>query len=277
MSAANLLVQPYQNLDQMEFDGHRFKEPTNKGFSLVELLVVIGIAAVLAALLLTGLSQAKARGRRIQCVNNVRQLGIALQGYVTENGAYPLAIDPGHGEAWMALLQHGQLSGKALSVKSYPYAEGVWKCPAANKPSDWPERRGYNSYGYNWDGMSGPSDTHSLGLGGHFVWSGARLPAPAVRESEVASPSDMMAIGDGFIGGDDGLVEDGTLMLGRTSVNDYDGSTKRAHARHQSKANVVCCDGHVESPTLLFLFRDTNGAALARWNRDHLPHAELLP
>ncbi|HEY5040889.1 MAG TPA: H-X9-DG-CTERM domain-containing protein [Verrucomicrobiae bacterium] len=42
------------------------------------------------------------------------------------------------------------------------------------------------------------------------------------------------------------------------------------------KANVVFCDGHVESPTLQFLFADTSDAALSRWNRDHLPHREKL-
>jgi prepilin-type processing-associated H-X9-DG protein len=35
--------------------------------------------------------------------------------------------------------------------------------------------------------------------------------------------------------------------------------------RHQAKANVVFCAGHVESPTLKFLFEDTSDAALARW------------
>jgi prepilin-type processing-associated H-X9-DG protein len=41
-------------------------------------------------------------------------------------------------------------------------------------------------------------------------------------------------------------------------------------------ANVVFCDGHVESPTLQFLFADTSAAALSRWNRDHQPHREKL-
>jgi prepilin-type processing-associated H-X9-DG protein len=49
-----------------------------------------------------------------------------------------------------------------------------------------------------------------------------------------------------------------------------------AYAPHQGKANVVFCDGHVESPTLPFLFADTSDAALSRWNRDHLPHREKL-
>jgi len=46
--------------------------------------------------------------------------------------------------------------------------------------------------------------------------------------------------------------------------------------RHQGNANVVFCDGHVESPTLAFLFEDTSDNALSRWNRDHLPHRENL-
>jgi hypothetical protein len=42
------------------------------------------------------------------------------------------------------------------------------------------------------------------------------------------------------------------------------------------QANVVFCNGHVESPTLKFLFAATSDAALSRWNRDHQPHRELL-
>ena len=41
-------------------------------------------------------------------------------------------------------------------------------------------------------------------------------------------------------------------------------------------ANVFFCDGHVESPTLQFLFEDTSDEALSRWNRDDQPHREKL-
>jgi prepilin-type processing-associated H-X9-DG protein len=86
----------------------------------------------------------------------------------------------------------------------------------------------------------------------------------------------MMAIGDGFSGGY-GIIQDGQDSLIRADgFPDNLGSTKRSYARHQGKANVVFCDGHVESPTLQFLFEDTSDAALSRWNRDHLPHREKL-
>jgi prepilin-type processing-associated H-X9-DG protein len=86
----------------------------------------------------------------------------------------------------------------------------------------------------------------------------------------------MMAIGDGFHGGN-GIVEDGAWVLWRSfDAEDMADSTRRSHSRHQGKANAVFCDGHVESPALKFLFEDTSDAALVRWNRDHLPHREKL-
>jgi prepilin-type processing-associated H-X9-DG protein len=86
----------------------------------------------------------------------------------------------------------------------------------------------------------------------------------------------MMAIGDGFVGGD-GVIRDGGLGLWRThDVHDRLGSTRRSHLRHQEKANVVFCDGHVEAPTLKVLFDEPSDAALVRWDRDHQPHRDRL-
>jgi prepilin-type processing-associated H-X9-DG protein/prepilin-type N-terminal cleavage/methylation domain-containing protein len=257
----------------------------NSALTLVELLVVIAIIGILAVLLLTAISQAKGKALRIQCVNNVRQLGIGLQAFVADNNFYPLFVDPPHG-AWVAMLEHTELSPQGNSTNRISFSQwvgqGVWKCPAANKPANLPPHSGYFSYGYNCYGLTRPTDTISLGLGGHNLWDPPRnpaatnLPAPPVHESEVVSPSEMIAIGDDFYGGS-GVIKDGGLVIGRTSgLQDYYGSTKRSYARHQGKANMVFCDGHVESPTLKFLFEDTSDAALSRWNRDHLPHREKL-
>jgi prepilin-type processing-associated H-X9-DG protein len=122
------------------------------------------------------------------------------------------------------------------------------------------------SYGYNPYGLS--TRGTSLALGGQNVWlGGTDGAAPPVRDSEVVSPGQLILLGDGFKGGK-GIIEDGLDVLSRNDVvQDYLGSTVRALARHQKKANFVFSDGHVEAPTLKFFFEDNTDAALAHWNR----------
>jgi prepilin-type processing-associated H-X9-DG protein/prepilin-type N-terminal cleavage/methylation domain-containing protein len=259
------------------------KQVQNKtsAFTMVELLVVIAIIGILAALLLTVVSQAKGRAQRIQCANNVRQLGLLLQASVTANNVYPLTVnakqnDGGH--YWMQVLQYNELSDPKSSNLKVWLTQGVWRCPAANTSPPWPTNRLYMSYGYNGMGLSAKTDTNGLGLGGLLSLNSPKTIPSRVRESEVVSPSEMMAIGDGLMGGN-GIIQDGEMLMWRTysvTNEDYTGSTKRSYARHQGKANVVFCDGHVESPTLKFLFADTSDDALCRWNRDHQPHRERL-
>jgi prepilin-type N-terminal cleavage/methylation domain-containing protein/prepilin-type processing-associated H-X9-DG protein len=251
-------------------------QSSRTAFTLIELLVVIAIIGILAALLFGGVSSAKEKAQRIRCVNNVRQLGQAMQLFIVDSHVYPLLINSGywkgkdtsHFTSWNAALENEMSTH--FPREGWAEPEGVWDCPAAKQPPDYPSNLGYTKYGYNGYGLSSAKDTNILGLGGHKPIAGAF--APPVSESEIATPSEMIAIGDGFKGGN-GAVVDGVFALWRTyQAQDYLSSTKRSYSRHKGNANVVFCDGHVESPTLRFLFEDTSDAALVRWNRDHLPH-----
>ncbi len=65
------------------------------GFSLIELLVVLAIISVLAGILLPTLSKSRQAAQRVVCGSNLRQIGVALQNYVTESrGHLPMVIEP---------------------------------------------------------------------------------------------------------------------------------------------------------------------------------------
>ena len=66
-----------------------------KAISLIELLVVIGIIAILIAILLPSVSRAREQANRTRCENNIRQIGFALAVYVSDHGEYPVLDSTG--------------------------------------------------------------------------------------------------------------------------------------------------------------------------------------
>jgi prepilin-type N-terminal cleavage/methylation domain-containing protein/prepilin-type processing-associated H-X9-DG protein len=98
---------------------------TRRGFTLIELLVVIAIIAVLIALLLPAIQSAREAARRIQCTNNLKQLGISLHNYHSTLNAFPSA-------GWIAPLTNWWVANNltwpghfrySFLLQSLPYME----------------------------------------------------------------------------------------------------------------------------------------------------------
>src|SRR5260221_5730238 len=97
------------------------------GFTLIELLVVIAIIAVLIALLLPAVQAARESARRTQCVNNLKQIGLALQNSHDTNGRFPSAYQsqPG-GEMGLADPDTGDAGpGWTYLVQIMPFMEST--------------------------------------------------------------------------------------------------------------------------------------------------------
>ena len=125
-------------------------------FTLIELLVVIAIIAILAALFLPALAAAKQRAKRMQCVNNERQLGIALVMYTGDfTEQYPVYSDWAN---WGGQKGNGQPTGYRGDANDYGYI-----IPATARP--------LNAYTANVNVYACPGDIGDPGYNSTVTWA----------------------------------------------------------------------------------------------------------
>ena len=257
----------------------RGRAQLRSAFTLVELLVTIGIIAILAAFLLAAVTSAARRSRSIVCLGNLHQQSITLSSFVLQYGAYPaeglyeadgFGGQKGH---WMKTLVWEDTASISPVLGEKMFRVIVY-CPSAPKNLDFlPIQAGFACYGFNSRGISPTSlTTNGFGLGVEVV-DGVSRPVPA---DHVVSPANMYALGDG-VSGNGGNLTDGTLLLARAvNIQFNSDALSRIQERHSGKLNVLSCDGHAASLPTGFLFSDSSEAALSHWNRDQKSHPEML-
>lgn len=102
-------------------------------FTLIELLAVIGIIAILAGMLLPALGKAKERGKRIVCVNNLRQLGIAMTIYADDNQDRMLSARYASVQIALNPPERDAAASVGLTINTNKGVARIWTCP--NRPT----------------------------------------------------------------------------------------------------------------------------------------------
>lgn len=241
---------------------------SEKAFTLVELLVVIAVIAILAALLLPVLTAAKRKASQTTCLNNLKQLGLGMKIYINDNSD----VFPG-----LASRHNGYQAADWIYWRTNPALPGIEKSPiirtlASARPTllrcplddddnyrlayDYGDDIGPYLYSYSFTGYGMTTEPGSFGLDDSQVNYGMASvitgnPAnPEVflfKESSVRNPSGKIMLAEepgsdrpnesAESTGGSGFIQDGRWMPQIDVLT----------TRHRGKADVTFTEGHVEA------------------------------
>jgi prepilin-type processing-associated H-X9-DG protein len=246
----------------MKTSGQPFQ---TRAFTFAELLVVIGIIALLVALLFPALSKARAKSQGASCKNNLLQIGLSMAMYVADHHRYPPLLgakEAGRFTAWPDRL---------APYVSVTWTNRSWHCPPyiADNGVIRLEQPIFTSYSYNAYGIADQNGLPNLGLG--FSRS-----ASLASEGDVRVPSEMYAVADSRTFKDllfpqDGITT-GAGLTGTVLMRAYDIVPEETNPLHGKGYNILFADGHVDFVNRNdYLFPPRSAQ---HWNRDNQPHPE---
>lgn len=213
-------------------DGYGIMGSTRRGFTLIELLVVIAIIAILAAVIFPILTTAKQRAHQAACLNNIKQLSMGIDMYMTNNGDRMVPYFWQHGSQWKnwVTIVEKYLQTKMDPSTGLPVSKAVQSCPS-QKYKGW-------GYGYNAKYLC-KVVTYSDGYGYEgYPLSAVRYPAKTVNFSEsgvIKWSTGEMRCNPGVWPPSQG--EDDPVKAGQSW-------TPAPEARHNGGCNVGFVDGH---------------------------------
>ncbi len=246
------------NLDLHKNNHNRGK--TDKGFTLVELLVVMSIISLLLAVLLPSLRRVRQQGQAVVCMNNIKQLGFAFMLYGGEYNGYamPARVDQTKIYWWGEVTNYG-IDHKAGVIWPYLKSElggkSVYECPAqpfssyklqGAPPGEEDNPKWITStYGYN-DYFLCPSQSGWFGP--------ADITGPWQKITNISTPAMVLVFADTLI--DLGLTSgiQNNFSLDPPYLYNVKNGWKENRSpttcfRHNDKTNAIFVDGHSESIT----------------------------
>lgn len=195
-----------------------------RGFTLTELLTVLGIVGVLVAILVTVVTRVRESGRRAVCQSNLHQISLAVRQYVQDHdGKFPSLLMVDNKNTTQAKIVRWN-----DVIFSYIKNRSVFECPT----SQWPETWSDTDYSYNWMRLN------------HINWSSDKNPLK--NEIEGSYEATALSVSTIWLNTDNTWQSEGEDVTDGVIIKGSCGRGAIAGNLHNGGANYSFLDGHVK-------------------------------